>query len=85
MNKSAKKMFEELGFECHDDRELSGLPLSINYVKLNEYTLNEYCLYISFILPDHCWRTNIDNVSKNDYLMKAIHQQLKELGWFNEL
>lgn len=84
MTKSAREMFEKLEFECRDDRELSGLPLSISCVKSNEYTSNGYCLYISFILPDKCWRTNIDNVSTNDYLMKAINQQLKELGWFNE-
>ena len=84
MNKSAREMFEKLEFECRDDRELSGLPLSISYVKSNEYTSNGYCFYISFILPDKCWRTNIDNVSKNDYLMKAIHQQIKELRWLDE-
>lgn len=84
MNKSAKDMFEELGFDCRDYRELSGLPLPIGYFKSNEYTSNGYCLYIIFMLPDKYWRTNIDNVLKNDHLMKAINQQCKELGWLDE-
>lgn len=79
--RTAKEMFEELGFKCYDDREREGLPLIISYVKPNDYELGGHCTYVDFILPDRIWRTNIVNINKNKKIMEAINKQVKELGW----
>ena len=67
---SAREMFEELGYECFDDREQPGLPLTILY-KEPERTLGEYVAYIDFILPDKRWKTNISNIEKYPDLVEA--------------
>lgn len=78
---SAKEMFEELGYECYDDRIREGLPLTICYVQSNDYELSGHSPYVDFILPDKNWKTNIVNIETNNKLIKAINQQCKELGW----
>ena len=76
---SAKEMFEKLDFECFDDREREGLPLTILYRK--EY--NGVITKIRFDLPDKKYITNIQNIeSKNNgKLLQAINKQIEELGW----
>ena len=79
---TAKEMFEKLDFECFDDREQEGLPLTILYRK--EY--NDVITKVRFDLPDKKYITNIQNIeSKNNgKLLQAINQQVEELGWYNE-
>ena len=79
---NAKDMFKELDFDCHDDREQKGLPLSITYIQPNPYELGGHSPYVEFILPDRNWRTNIVDIEKDNKIMQAISQQKKELGWF---
>ena len=76
---SAKEMFEKLDFECFDDREQEGLPLTILYRK--EY--NGVITKVRFDLPDKKYITNIQNIeSKNNgKLLQAINKQVEELGW----
>lgn len=75
--KSAKEMFEELGYECDIDEDI------IEYHKLTLF--GKPYDEIQFDLK----RRNID-VFKNRYsysqidnlLLEAMYQQAKELGWF---
>lgn len=80
---TAKEMFEKLGYECFDDRERDGLPLSILYRKED---IPEVVGYVSFDLPDRRYTTNVENIeSKNNgKLLQAINKQVEELGWNNE-
>ena len=80
---SAKEMFEKLGYECRDDREQKGLPLTISYVQPNHYELGGHSPYVEFVLPDKRWRTNIVDIKQDVNLMNAIYKQLQELGWNN--
>ena len=84
MNKGAKEMFEELGYEFEDNTD-SRYP-SLEYRKYAMYQTIEK--EVSFYLVDK--KIGFDG-SVDDYAVisiqeiKAINQQLKELGWFNEL
>lgn len=78
---SAKEMFKKLGFECRDDRERKGLPLTISYVEPNDYELGGHCAYVDFILPDKNWKTNIVDIKNNIKIMQAINKQIEELEW----
>ena len=77
---SAKEMFEELGYECFDDREHDGLPLTILYRKED---IPNVVVWVSFDLPDGRYRTNVKNIeSKNNgKFLQAINKQVEELGW----
>lgn len=76
---SAKEMFEKLEYECFDDREYEGLPLTILYRKENNGVITK----VRFDLPDKKYITNIQNIeSKNNgKLLQAINKQVEELGW----
>lgn len=77
MNKSVKEMFEELGYEYFNN----GLRITYqNYekeCKLIEFNLKEKKMW----LADDSEEVVILSLKE----IKAINQQLKELGWFNEL
>ena len=78
---SAKEMFEELGYECFDDRDdKEYLPLTILYRKED---IPEVVVWVSFDLPDKKYRTNVKNIeSKNNgKFLQAINKQVEELGW----
>lgn len=79
--KTAKEMFEKLGYKCFDDRERDGLPLIISYVMPNDYELGGHSPYVEFVLPDKRWRTNIVDIKQDIALMNAIDKQLSELNW----
>ena len=76
---TAREMFEKLGYECFDDREYEGLPLTILYRKENNSVITK----VRFDLPDKKYITNIQNIeSKNNgKLLHAINKQVEELGW----
>ena len=84
MNKSAKEMFEELGYiyqESYFESELE----EIKYVKNKRFAS---C--IIFNLNHKCFKTfRFDDENKSCWcdksMMQAINQQVKELGWLNEL
>ena len=76
MNKSAKEMFEELGYECVMDDKTKVM-----------YVIKEipYCSF--FIFWKNC--KNISHKKMSDdtlYLqeLQAINKQVEELGWNNE-
>ena len=76
---SAKEMFEELGYECFDDRDdKEHLPLTILYRKED---IPEIVVWVSFDLPDKKYRTNVKNIeSKNNgNFLQAINKQVEEL------
>lgn len=77
-NKSAREMFEELGYECFDDRKRDGLPLTIMY-RESLRNFDECVAYIIFNLVDKKYNTNLVNVNDNTKL--AINKQIEELGW----
>lgn len=72
---SAIKMFEELGYECHESE------YSISY--LANYDMAEDHIRISFGLLSHTFYAQHDYNPKDITIdeFKAIQQQLKELGW----
>ena len=80
---SAKEMFEELGYECFDDRKRKGLPLIILYRKEE---IPEIVSWVEFNLVDENWKTSLKSFcTKNaKKLQEAINQQVKELGWLDE-
>lgn len=77
MNKSAKEMFEKLGYEFFNN----GLRITYqNYekeCKLIEFNLKEKKMW----LADDSEEVVILSLEE----LHAINQQCKELGWFNEL
>lgn len=83
--KSAKEMFEELGYtyqESYFDEKLD----EINYVKKGRWTRQ-----IHFSLSYRCvsvYRIDDNDIRKPAYfstnLVQAIIQQCKELGWLDE-
>ena len=76
MNKSAKEMFEELGFEYKKS------DFSITYYKeFRDYDDECYILDINFRLFEEEISSDF---SIDMRLLKAINQQCKELGWNNE-
>ena len=74
MNKSAKEMYEALGF-FERDKELF-----IEYIKI--YDKNDNFAVVQFIHEDRI----VNMCIKEDYenIMKAINQQCKELGWLDD-
>lgn len=79
---TAKEMFKRIGYECFDDREREGLPLTILY-KQPEWELGGHTPYVMFNLVDKKWDTNIVDVQKLP-VRDAINKQIEELGWDNE-
>lgn len=84
MNKSAKEMFEELGYELHykgikqiiyrNNGALGGFKeIIINYL-----TETDIGFYVNY-----SYENNGGFISLKE--LQAINQQCKELGWFNEL
>lgn len=75
---TAKEMFEKLGYEktCHDEREII----------YSIYSDNVFIAEIEFDLQNktfYCMCSDI--VMEVDMeLLKAINQQVKELGWLDE-
>lgn len=86
MNKSAREMFEDLGYyyryikgDCSED--------VIQYQDFGKTVLRKEDLakyIIQFNLVSKCIVTT-DLTFINIELLQAINQQCKELGWFNEL
>lgn len=73
MNKSAKEMFEELGFEYKKS------DFSITYYKeFRDYDDECYILDIAFRLFEQEISTDF---SIDMRLLKAINKQVEELGW----
>ena len=73
MNKSAKEMFEELGFEYKKS------DFSITYYKeFRDYDDECYILDINFRLFEQEISTDF---SIDMRLLKAINKQVEELGW----
>ena len=77
MNKSAKEMFEELGYEIDDNSKLKGMAQCINYQVIQPYgnIFKEITFY--FDTKEIGW----DNVMVTMPLLKAINKQIEELGW----
>lgn len=80
MNKSAKEMFEELGYELDDCSDFEGMAKCLNY-QINDLF---GCMFkeITFYLETK--EIGWDNVVLTMPLLKAINQQCKELGWLDE-
>lgn len=86
MNKSAKEMFEELGYKVFDDNKYH----MKGYLKKN--FIDETC-YIEFDLEDKTVRSFVgsdspftpDRDAEIDLKeLKAINKQIEELGWLDE-
>lgn len=83
MNKTAKEMFEELGYN-HDVI----LEDQINYRKTFRKTGCKFNITFDLVHKECCM--NIDEehkyieVSVDVAELKAIYQQMKELGWLDE-
>ena len=84
--KSAKEMFEELGYTYQESYFEDKID-EINYAKDGRWTPQ-----IHFSLNHKCvsvYRIDDIGVQKSAHfstnLLQAINQQCKELGWFNEL
>lgn len=79
---NAKEMFEELGYECFDDRKREGLPLIILYRKEE---IPEIVSWVEFNLVDKNWKTSLKSFSTKSAkkLQEAIKQQCKELNWID--
>ena len=81
--KTAKEMFEELGYECNENEwdltysktiinnQFYTSPITINFRKMIDETIEKYDF-------------NGNSVPINLLELKAINQQCKELGWNNE-
>lgn len=78
MNKTAKEMFEELGYKYEKIGE------KIYYEEPNLYELGGHSPCIVFYTVNRYWDTNIVNIEKDKKIMKAINKQVAELGWNNE-
>lgn len=78
---TAKEMFEKLGFETLVDNN----RFKIYAIKHDKNASDNALFYWDYIRFDKEDKTyNVDNmIGEVDIkLHKAIHQQLKELGWF---
>ena len=99
MNKSAKEMFEELGYEYNYDdgfiEFLKGEPvpdrINTNYIAFKKLAFNkleeELSIY-EFETDPLCQKRKKRRYSiylLNKEELQAINQQCKELGWFNGL
>lgn len=80
MNKAAKEMFEELGYEL--DKEHDNLR-QICYTKENEHFEVDLIIDIDqkYILKEEEFETSIP-INFNEW--KAINKQIEELGWLND-
>jgi len=89
MNKSAKEMFEELGYRKEDVEDIftgEVFEYDYKYVKfdgtwLREILINDTTKLIHF-------NTELFNRTQNEMLtpqeLKAINKQVEELGWNND-
>lgn len=83
MNKTAKEMFEELGYICD-----VFLEDEINYRKTFRKTGCEFNITFDSVHKECC--INIDEEHKDIEVsidvaeLKAIYRQTKELGWLDE-
>ena len=80
MNKSAKEMFEELGYEVNENEwnltyskdiilnQFYTSPITINFRKFNDKVIEKYDF-------------NGKSVPIFMYELKAINKQIEELGW----
>lgn len=79
--KTAKEMFKELGYEqeiwCFEDENKIH---EITYVRKNRFASN-----ITFKVNNKCFKIHRKNELMAGYcdmpILKAINQQVKELGW----
>ena len=80
MNKSAKEMFEELGYTFQDYSNLS-YNSRFQYEILDEKWHEFETVY--FMLEEKTISINsyLQEVGINMKLLKAIQKQIKELGW----
>ena len=72
---TAKEMFEKLGYEY------SKIGEKIYYEIPNPYELGGHSPMVIFYTVKKYWDTNIVEIDKDNELIKAINQQVKELGW----
>ena len=80
---TAKEMFEELGFELNTDNEF----VRSYRIKHDENFSGEDPFnwdYINFYIKDKTYNVDIMIGDVDIKLHKAIHQQLKELGWLDD-
>ena len=77
MSKSAREMFEELGYEYFNN----GLRITYEKCPDNECKMIEFNLKNKTILLAD---DSSDVVEKDLKEQQAINQQCKELGWFDE-
>lgn len=75
MNKSAKEMFEELGYKR---QETLNQIIYENDWKLIEFNKNSFRIYMNSKSPYQGF------VLDNNLIIKAITQQIKELRWSND-
>lgn len=75
--KTAKEMFEALGYEL-DTVDDNG---SIEYVK-DSYNVYYFDLDNREFYKTGLWDSECDRITFPEF--KAIHQQMKELGWLDE-
>lgn len=78
MPKTAKEMFEELGYKGYKYGSVLKYrkSVSITYTRIIEFDL-ERKIYFST-------NSNLGNVGVGVDEHKSIHQQMVELGWLNE-
>lgn len=79
MNKSAKEMFEELGYKLmkEDDKE-------IWYVNKNTKPVATNITFIVQLKYFVIYKHEIDNPCIDVKELQAINQQINELGWLDE-
>ena len=76
----AKEMFEELGFHLHT-KDRCHLIYRSKHDKNGEDDDPFNWDYINFYLKDKTYEVDIMISDVDIKLHKAIHQQMKELGW----
>ena len=76
MNKSAREMFEDLGYERE---ETLNQIIYDNKRQFIEFNKNSFIVLMNGKFPYQGF------VFNNNKIIKAINQQCKELGWLNEL
>ena len=80
--RSAKEMFEELGYKLYSDNEHK-----IRYIRdfqsryKPDFIEVEFFKYNKSFIVSHTWDDNENANFVKMNLNKAIQQQLKELGW----
>ena len=76
MNKSAREMFEELGYLKDKEPRFGAL---VSYTK---YCVDGCCRLNDLVFCQNSFSTDETFISLG--LLKAINQQCKELGWLDE-